>query len=159
MYICRNHCKPSVSGNRYRKITIPREIPGRPFDNKKTFEFEVDDYNEYYLNQLFECLTEYGPVHEIWLDGAHPKTKGGQTYDYAAWKTLIHELAPDAYVFGREDARWCGNESGGTRNTEWNVIAYQDDPQTMNSFPDMTDYDLGSREVLYKAPYIHYQPA
>ncbi len=148
-------------GNLSKKTlkTIPREIPGRPFDNKKTFEFEVDDYNEYYLNQLFECLTEYGPVHEIWLDGAHPKTKGGQTYDYAAWKTLIHELAPDAYVFGREDARWCGNESGGTRNTEWNVIAYQDDPQTMNSFPDMTDYDLGSREVLYKAPYIHYQPA
>src|SRR5690606_32344855 len=62
----------------YTKRTIPREVEGRPFDNKTTFEFEVDDYNEYFLNQLFELLTEYGEIHEVWFDGAHPKRKGGQ---------------------------------------------------------------------------------
>ena len=54
----------------------------QPFKNKTQFEFVVDDYNEYFLNQLFELLTEYGPVHEVWFDGAHPKRKGGQTYNY-----------------------------------------------------------------------------
>lgn len=145
--------------SKYTKRTIPREVPGRPFANKTRFEFVVDDYNEYFLNQLFELLTEYGPIHEVWFDGAHPKRKGGQQYNYAAWKQLIHTLAPNAVIFGREDVRWCGNEAGGTRDTEWNVIPYQADPDTMNHFADMTDEDLGSREQLYKARYLHYQQA
>ena len=28
----------------------------------KTFTYEVDDYNRYFLNQLYELLTEYGPI-------------------------------------------------------------------------------------------------
>ncbi len=142
--------------------TIPREVPGRPFDDKRTFSFEVDDYNEYFLNQLFELLTEYGPVSEVWFDGAHPKRKGGQQYNYLAWKELIHALAPDAVVFGKEDLRWCGNEAGETRDAEWNVIPYAQDPATMNMFDDLTDADLGSRERLLAQPgpfWLHYQPA
>src|SRR5690606_28423375 len=57
----------------YKERTIPREVAGRPFANGKRFTFQVDDYNEYFLNQLFELLTEYGPIHEVWFDGAHPK--------------------------------------------------------------------------------------
>ena len=142
--------------------TIPRDIPGRPFADKRTFQFEVDDYNEYFLNQLFELLTEYGPVSEVWFDGAHPKRKGGQQYNYLAWKELIHTLAPDAVVFGKEDLRWCGNEAGETRDAEWNVIPYAQDPATMNMFDDLTDADLGSRERLLAQPgpfWLHYQPA
>lgn len=139
--------------------TIPREVPGRPFANKTRFEFVVDDYNEYFLNQLFELLTEYGPIHEVWFDGAHPKRKGGQTYNYAAWKKLIHTLAPKAPIFGREDIRWCGNESGRTRQTEWNVIPYSINPDTASHFADLTDVDLGGREKLTKAKYLHYQQA
>ncbi|MBX3239426.1 MAG: alpha-L-fucosidase [Chitinophagaceae bacterium] len=145
--------------SKYTKRTIPREIPGRPFANKTRFEFVVDDYNEYFLNQLFELLTEYGPVHEVWFDGAHPKTKGGQQYNYQAWKKLIHTLAPGAVIFGKEDIRWCGNEAGGTRQTEWNVVPYADNPDTTSRFPDMTNEDIGSREQLYKAKYLHYQQA
>ena len=145
--------------SKYTKRTIPREVPGRPFANKTTFEFELDDYNEYFMNQLFELLTEYGPVHEVWFDGAHPKRKGGQRYNYLAWKELIHTLAPDAVIFGKEDIRWCGNEGGHTRDTEWNVIPYTFYPDTANYFPDLTDIDLGSREQLAKGKYLHYQQA
>ncbi len=143
----------------YTKRTIPRAVSGRPFENKTTFEFEVDDYNEYFLNQLFEILTEYGEIHEVWFDGAHPKTKGGQRYNYSAWTKLIRTLAPRAVIFGREDIRWCGNESGATRKTEWNVIPYQFSPHSLSTFPDMTNDDLGSRSKLYNAKYLHYQQA
>ena len=119
----------------------------------------LDDYNEYFMNQLFELLTEYGPIHEVWFDGAHPKRKGGQKYNYSAWKELIHKLAPQAVIFGREDIRWCGNESGRTRDTEWNVIPYPENPDTTSHFPDMTDENLGSRTQLCKAKYLHYQQA
>ena len=132
------------------KRTIPREVEGRPFANTTRFEFVVDDYNEYFLNQLFELLTEYGPIDEVWFDGAHPKRKGGQQYDYHAWKTLIKALAPNAVVFGREGTRWCGNEGGRTRDTEWNIIPYEANPDTMSVFADLTDLDLGSRERLYE---------
>lgn len=143
----------------YTERTIPREVPGRSFASKTRFKFVVDDYNEYFLNQLFELLTEYGPVHEVWFDGAHPKRKGGQKYNYAAWKELIHKLAPQAVIFGKEDIRWCGNEAGATRSTEWNVIPYAENPDTTSHFPDMTDEMLGGREELYRAKFLHYQQA
>lgn len=145
--------------SKYSKRDIPRPVEGRPFENKTRFTFEVDDYNEYMLNQLFELLTEYGPIHEVWFDGAHPKRKGGQKYNYAAWKELIQTLAPEAVIFGRQDLRWCGNESGGTRDSEWNIIPYQDDPNAMNSFADITGDPIAQREQLYKASFLHYQPA
>ena len=147
------------NGSAYTERTIPRKMPGRPFRNKTTFRFCVDDYNEYFLNQLFELLTEYGPIHEVWFDGAHPKRKGGQRYNYAAWKSLIRRLAPKAVIFGREDIRWCGNEAGRTRSTEWNVVGYPFNPDTASVFYDMTDTDLGSRSVLAAAKYLHYQPS
>lgn len=145
--------------SKYTKRTIPREVPGRPFANKTRFEFEVDDYNEYFLNQLFEILTEYGPVEEVWFDGAHPKSRGGQRYNYAAWKELIKKVAPKAVIFGREDIRWCGNESGKTRDTEWNVVPYAEDPDTTSHFPDMEAEDLGSIDQLQKGKFLHYQQA
>lgn len=139
--------------------TIPREVEGRPFSNKTKFKFNVDDYNEYYLNQLFELLTEYGPISEIWLDGAHPKTKGGQTYNYNAWRELIRTLAPKANIFGREDLRWCGNEGGHTRDSEWNVVPYMANPDTLTWYSDMMADPLGGREQLCEGKYLHYQPA
>lgn len=145
--------------SKYTKRTIPRPVPGRPFANKTTFQFEADDYNEYFMNQLYELLTEYGPVDEVWFDGAHPKTKGGQQYNYLAWKKLINTLAPKAVIFGKEDIRWCGNESGKTRDTEWNVIPYLQDPKLLNNFGDLTEDSLGSRDNLYKAKFLHYQQA
>lgn len=145
--------------SKYTTRTIPAKVEGRPFKNKTQFEFDLDDYNEYFLNQLFELLTEYGPVHEVWFDGAHPKTKGGQKYNYPAWKELIQTLAPEAVIFGKEDIRWCGNEAGGTRDTEWNVIPYQNNPNELVNFPDLTLEDLGSRDKLWEAKYLHYQQA
>jgi len=150
------------NGSSYTERTIPGEVPGRPFASKIKFHFVVDDYNEYFLNQLYELLTEYGPISEVWFDGAHPKHKGDQRYNYSAWRQLIRTLAPHAVIFGREDIRWCGNESGGTRDTEWNVIPYPNDPATMTDFFDLTDNDLGSDEKLLdmqKPYYLHYQPA
>ncbi|AUC85987.1 alpha-1,3/4-fucosidase [Polaribacter sp. ALD11] len=145
------------NGSSYSNRTIPTQVKGRPFKNKTTFKFKVDDYNEYFLNQLFELLTEYGPIHEVWFDGANPKSKGNQKYNYLAWKELITTLAPKAVVFGKQDIRWCGNESGGTRASEWNIIPYQTNPKTMNSFSDITADDIGSREKLYAAKFLHYQ--
>ncbi|MCT4022138.1 alpha-L-fucosidase [Elizabethkingia anophelis] len=146
--------------SQYTKRTIPREVPGRPFSNKTKFEFEVDDYNEYFLNQLFEILTEYGPIHEVWFDGAHPKTKGGQKYNYEAWKKLIHTLATRAVIFGQGDVRWCGNEAGVTRKTEWNVLPFNNKDLTeITGLTDWEEDNIGRRDRLYNGHFLHYQQA
>lgn len=134
-----------------------RERKDRP-QGAPVFRMKCDDYNRYMLNQLYELLTEYGPVHEVWFDGATPKSKGGQKYTYNDWYAIIRKLAPDAMIFGKgPDTRWCGNEAGGTRDTEWNVIPLAVAPEH-SDWPDLTDNDLGSRDKLRSAKYLYYLP-
>jgi alpha-L-fucosidase len=71
--------------------TKTRPNPTEGFGANVTYACKVDDYNRYFLNQLYELLTEYGPISEIWFDGATPKSKGGQKYAYADWYALIRK--------------------------------------------------------------------
>ena len=71
----------------------------------------------------------------------------------------MERMAPKAVIFGREDVRWCGNEAGATRPTEWNVIPYPENPDTTSHFPDLTEPVLGDREKIYQGKYLHYQQA
>jgi alpha-L-fucosidase len=120
---------------------------------------EVDDYNRYFLNQLYELLTEYGPIAEIWFDGANPDPSAKEAYNYAAWYDLIRHLQPGAVIFGKgPDVRWVGSESGYGRTTEWSVIPLPVPPDAFN-WPDMTDYDLGSRARLGPGSYLWWYPA
>jgi alpha-L-fucosidase len=123
------------------------------------YSYTVDDYNRYFLNQLYELLTEYGPVDEVWFDGANPDPSVHETYDYAAWYDLIRKLQPHAVIFGKgPDARWVGNEGGVGRTTEWSVIPLPTSPDKYN-WPDMQDGDLGSRAKLKPASHLWWYPA
>lgn len=151
-----------VYGNEsdYTKRTIPRKVENRPFEDKRTFTYLVDDYNEYFLNQLFELLTEYGPIYELWFDGAHPKPGTGQTYNYDAWFDLIRNLAPDAVIFGKgPDARWCGNEGGATRAAEYNVLPLTQSPDSYD-WPDKKGENIAGRDkIVEETRFFHYYPA
>jgi len=128
-------------------------------DGKPTFQYKLDDYNRYVLNQLYELLTEYGEVHEVWFDGAHPKRKGGQKYVREAWTELIHALAPNACIaICGPDVRWCGNEAGRTRQSEWSSVAI---PKSYGDWGwgGTTSADLGSRAKLEKAQFVHWWPS
>ncbi len=125
----------------------------------KSYSYVVNDYNRYFLNQLYELLTEYGPIEEVWFDGANPDPSVHETYDYEAWYDLIRHLQPQAVIFGKgPDARWVGNESGIGRTTEWSVIPLPQSPDTY-IWPDMTEEDLGSRAKLVPGSYLWWYPA
>ena len=148
------------NGSAFTERVIPRQVEGRPFKDTRTFTYTLDDYNEYFMNQLFELLTEYGPIYEVWFDGANPKPGTGQRYTYGAWYELIRELAPDAAIFGKgPDARWCGNEGGQTRSDEYNVIPLDVSPETFD-WPDMTAPNIAGRDrITDQTAYFHYYPA
>lgn len=124
-----------------------------------SWPYTVDDYNRYFLNQLYELLTEYGPITEVWFDGANPNSGTTQTYQHAAWYDLIHKLQPQALIFGKgPDLRWVGNENGAARDTEWSVIPLPSHPDSF-TWPDMTATDLGSRSKLAPGTYLWWYPA
>lgn len=133
------------NGSEFTMRTIPRPVEGRPFEDSRTFTYELDDYNEYFMNQLFELLTEYGPVYELWFDGAHPKPGTGQVYNEEAWFDMIRQLAPDAVIFGGEDIRWCGNEGGRTREAEYNVLPT---PRPHHMADNLAGRDLITEETV-----------
>jgi alpha-L-fucosidase len=123
-----------------------------------SYSYEVDDYNRYFLNQLYELLTEYGPISVTWFDGANPDPSVAQTYDYAAWYDLIRRLQPEAVISVKgPDVRWVGNEGGVGRTTEWSVIPLPDAPDKF-TWPDMHG-ELGSRAKLTPGSHIWWYPA
>jgi alpha-L-fucosidase len=139
--------------------TKTRPTPDKGFGANITFPCKVDSYNRYFLNQLYELLTEYGPVAEVWFDGATPKSRGGQKYTYALWCDLIRTLQPQAVIFNRgPDVRWAGNENGVARETEWSVVGLSK-PAAEFDWVDMTGRVLGDRATLSKAAYLHWFPA
>ncbi|HEY9154414.1 MAG TPA: alpha-L-fucosidase [Opitutaceae bacterium] len=124
-----------------------------------SFVYTVDDYNRYFLNQLYELLTEYGPISVVWFDGANPDPSVHQQYDYAAWYDMIRRLQPEAVISVKgPDVRWVGNEGGIGRMTEWSVIPLQQPPDR-NTWPDLQNEDLGSRAKLKAGSYLWWYPA
>jgi alpha-L-fucosidase len=123
------------------------------------YTYVVDDYNRYFLNQLYELLTQYGPIEEVWFDGANPDPSVHETYNYNAWYDLIRHLQPGAVIMGKgPDVRWVGNEGGVGRTTEWSVVPLPTSPDNFR-WPDMTAGDLGSRSKLKPGSYLWWDPA
>ena len=113
-----------------------------PWDRHEPTYGSGEDYDEYYMNQLTELLTQYGEIFEIWFDGACGEGPNGkrQVYNFKAYYELCNRLQPEAVIFGGPDIRWCGNEAGDTRKAEWSVL-----PLKIKSY---MDDDIGSREVI-----------
>lgn len=88
-------------------------------------DYGTERYNDYFVNQLTELLTNYGEVAEVWFDGACGEGPNGkkQVYDFTRYYETIRKLQPQAViaVIG-PDVRWVGTESGYGRDTEWSVI-------------------------------------
>lgn len=87
--------------------------------------YGTDSYNDYFVNQLTELLTNYGEINCVWFDGACGEGPYGkrQVYDWQRYYSTIRALQPDAVisVMG-PDTRWVGTESGYGRDTEWSAL-------------------------------------
>ncbi|WP_373230707.1 alpha-L-fucosidase [Cohnella sp.] len=132
-------------------------------------------YNSFFMNQLRELLTDYGDIFCVWFDGACGEGPNGkrQVYDWESYYLLIRVLQPGAVIsVCGPDVRWCGNEAGHTRNSEWSVVpaalqdnekiqekSQQEDDGEFAKRYDSQDDDLGSREVIRGADKLVWYPA
>ncbi len=133
-----------------------------PWDRHEPTYGDSPKYNQHFLDQLREVLTTYPGIEEVWFDGACGEGPNGkrQEYNWRAYWKLIRELAPNAAITVRgPDVRWCGNEAGHSRQSEWSVIPMLGDDQpweesdkTLSGYTrDIYGDDLGSRDVLMRS--------
>jgi len=107
-------------------------------------EYGRPGYVEYYKNQIRELLTNYGPIFEMWFDGANGGDGfyGGQKgtrkvdyntyYDWKGIRDIIRELQPNCVVWCGQyregdtmfyaDCRWGGSEGGNVGDPCWNTL-------------------------------------
>jgi alpha-L-fucosidase len=136
-----------------RKVGLKFGVYLSPWDRHETTYGDSPKYNEYFRNQLTELLTNYGSIHEVWFDGACGEGPNGrrQVYDWDSFYEVVRRLQPGAAIsIVGPDARWCGNEAGHTRESEWSVV-----PTDYN----YADDDIGSREKILKAKELKWYPA
>ena len=130
-----------------------------PWDRNCPLYGQGKAYDDYYCNQLTELLTNYGEIFSVWFDGACGEGPNGkkQVYDWDRYYDTVRRLQPDAAIsVSGPDVRWCGNEAGKTRESEWSVIAKS---LKNEAAPTETDSDLGSRELLRNADEIIWKAA
>ena len=101
-----------------------------PWDRNHPLYGTGDAYNDFFAAQLREVLSNYGPVFEVWFDGANGEGPNGrrQAYDFDKFHEVVRELQPDACIFSDAgpDVRWIGNERGIVGETNWNLLKRDD---------------------------------
>ena len=139
-----------------------------PWDRNAECYGDSPRYNEFFVRQLTELLTNYGEVHEVWFDGANGEGPNGkkQVYDWDAFYKTIQRLQPKAVmaIMG-DDVRWVGNEKGIGRETEWTATVLtpgiytrsQENNKRLGVFGKAED--LGSRKILEKATELFWYPS
>ncbi|MCQ6558421.1 alpha-L-fucosidase [Paenibacillus mendelii] len=146
-----------------------------PWDRHERTYGDSPRYNEFFLSQLRELLTRYGDIFCVWFDGACGEGPNGkrQVNDWDAYYALIRELQPDAVIsVCGPDIRWCGNEAGRCRESEWSVVpaslrnnekiqekSQQADEREFAKRYDSQDQDLGSRDIIAHEPELVWYPA
>lgn len=145
-----------------------------PWDRHEASYGDTPKYNGYFLNQLRELLTGYGEIFTVWFDGACGEGPNGKRQEYAwgDYYALIRELQPNAVIsVVGPDVRWCGNEAGRTRESEWSVLPLRSrDPKAITEASQHEDDpafaraggsedDLGSRAKILAAEELVWYPA
>jgi len=106
-----------------------------PWDRNNA-NYGKPEYLQVYREQLRELLTQYGPIYEVWHDGANGgdgfyggaretrRIDAAKYYDWPNTWAMVRQLQPDAVIFSDAgpDVRWVGNEKGIAGDPCWSTI-------------------------------------
>lgn len=115
-----------------RKYGLKFGIYVSPWDRNHA-SYGKPEYVAYYRNQLQELFTRYGPIFEMWFDGANGgdgfyggarekrSIHGATYYDWPTTIDLVRALEPSVIFFSDAGpgVRWVGNEWGVAGETNW----------------------------------------
>jgi len=114
-----------------------------PWDRHEPSYGDSPRYNDFYCDQLTELLSNYGPIAEVWFDGANGEGPNGkkQAYDWPRFFGLVRRLQPNAVIFSDAgpDVRWIGNEKGVAGDPNWSTVDPAVVPYPGASGPGITE--------------------
>ena len=86
------------------------------------------EYDDYFVNQISELLTDYGKIDYLWFDGCGSE---GHSYDTKRIIKEIRALQPDILIFNMwdPDTAWCGNEEGYCEMPNYNIRDFEGEPR------------------------------
>lgn len=92
-----------------------------PWDRHEPSYKDKTAYDKFYVRQLTELCTRYGPLVELWFDGAGSE---GREYDWPSIIGVVKQHQRPAMIFnmGEPTIRWAGNEDGVAPYPLWNVV-------------------------------------
>ncbi len=119
-----------------RKYGLKFGVYLSPWDRNHP-EYGKPAYLDYYRNQLTELFSNYGPVFEMWFDGANGgdgyyggsreirKINAVSYYDWPKTLDIVRKIQPKVIFFSDAGpgVRWVGNERGLAGETNWNTIS------------------------------------
>ncbi|HVL39396.1 MAG TPA: alpha-L-fucosidase [Fimbriimonadaceae bacterium] len=115
--------------------------------------YGTPQYNEIFAKMLREVLTSYGPVFEVWFDGANGEGPNGkrQVYDWELFVRTVRECQPNAVIFSDAgpDVRWVGNERGYASETNWATLRRD---EFFPGTPRHGELGLGHEDGAYWVP-------
>jgi alpha-L-fucosidase len=113
-----------------------------PWDRHEASYGDSPRYNDFYCAQLEELLTGYGPLVEVWFDGANGEGPNGkrQEYDWPRIHRVVRTRQPQALIFSDAgpDVRWIGNEHGVAGDPNWCTVDPARVPYPGSSGPEVT---------------------
>lgn len=95
-----------------------------PWDRHEPVYGDAQAYNAFYMGQLRELLSNYGPLRELWFDGAKGKDSRDMVYHFDKYWAMVEQLQPGALAFSDRGpgVRWIGNEKGFAESTNWSTF-------------------------------------
>jgi alpha-L-fucosidase len=89
-------------------------------------DYGTEKYNIVFINMMKEIFQNYGPVWELWWDGANGEGPNGkrQVYDWRKFESTVRQFSPRTVIFSDigPDIRWVGNENGIAGDPNWNFL-------------------------------------
>ena len=89
-------------------------------------DYGTEKYNDVFVGMMKEIFQNYGPVWELWWDGANGEGPNGkkQVYNWRRFENTVRQYSPRTVVFSDigPDIRWVGNENGIAGETNWNFL-------------------------------------
>ena len=89
-------------------------------------DYGTEKYNSVFIGMMKEIFQNYGPIWEMWWDGANGEGPNGkkQVYDWKKFESTVKQFSPKTVVFSDigPDIRWVGNENGIAGDPNWNFL-------------------------------------
>ena len=129
-----------------READMPMGLYLSPWDRHEPCYQDPQAYDRFYVRQLTELCTRYGPLFEVWFDGAGSE---GRKYDWDAIMAVVDKHQPNAMVFnmGRPTIRWVGNENGLASDPTYYAV----DSTNISAFTDKKDL-IEASQTQYLPP-------